>query len=58
MEQLGPAFQILDQPDHRQRIPVTVVEYVNSRKRANYGLYARLVKHMMAHAIDSTRVDA
>jgi hypothetical protein len=25
----GQAFQILDQPDHRQRIPVTVVEQVS-----------------------------
>ncbi len=30
MEQLsGQAFQSLDQPDHRQRIPVTVVEQVS-----------------------------
>jgi hypothetical protein len=29
MEQLGKAFQSLDQPDHRQRIPVTVVEQVS-----------------------------
>jgi hypothetical protein len=28
MQQLGQAFQSLDQPDHRQRIPVTVVEQV------------------------------
>ena len=28
MEQLGPV-QSLDQPDHRQRIPVTVVEQVS-----------------------------
>jgi hypothetical protein len=28
MEQLGPGLRGLDQPDHRQRVPVTVVAHV------------------------------
>jgi hypothetical protein len=34
MEQLGQAFLSTDQPDHRQRIPVTLLEQVLPRNHA------------------------